>query len=53
MTDKQRLVILADAVLLGIFAVGAGFVLDVGRLVLGGSVLVVASGLYGWATRRG
>lgn len=50
MTRKQRLIILADAVLLGLFGIGAGLALDVQRLVLGGGLLVVASGLYGWIT---
>lgn len=51
MTGNQRWVIVADAILLGLFAFGAGLVVDIGRLVVGGAVLVVATGVYVWATR--
>lgn len=48
----QRLVLVLDAAALGVFSVGAGVVLDARSLLVGGAVLFVGAGLYGWTTRN-
>lgn len=49
--QTRRLTLLIDAVAPGLLSMYAGSVLDDGRLVIGGVVLLVGAAFYGRATR--